>query len=81
MNQRTFIIYLKGRYWPSCGPIVDSVLACMRASRKAKGINQDDDHVIVGKPNPFAVDVVCKEHGITDRSKCIMIGDNPATDM
>jgi ribonucleotide monophosphatase NagD (HAD superfamily) len=53
----------------------------MRASRKAKGINQDDDHVIVGKPNPFAVDVVCKEHGITDRSKCIMIGDNPATDM
>ena len=53
----------------------------MRASRKAKGVNQDDDHVIVGKPNPFAVDVVCKEHGITDRSKCIMIGDNPATDM
>jgi ribonucleotide monophosphatase NagD (HAD superfamily) len=54
----------------------------MRASRKAKGISSEEiDHVIIGKPNPFAVGQICKDHNITDKSKCIMVGDNPATDM
>ena len=34
----------------------------------------------LGKPNPFIVDVLEKQHNI-DRKKCLMIGDNLDTDI
>jgi len=41
------------------------------------------DKVLVGKPNPNIVDIIMKEHDIpeTERSKFLMMGDNPATDI
>ena len=41
------------------------------------------DKVVVGKPNPLAIDIIRKEHNIPDSelSKCVFIGDNPMTDI
>lgn len=36
---------------------------------------------VVGKPNPFAIDLIKEEHGIVDNSRAIMIGDRPNTDV
>jgi ribonucleotide monophosphatase NagD (HAD superfamily) len=36
---------------------------------------------VIGKPNSYVIDLICKENGITDKSKMIMIGDRPDTDI
>ena len=35
----------------------------------------------MGKPNPYVWHLICREHGITDSSKAIMIGDRMDTDI
>lgn len=35
----------------------------------------------MGKPNPYAWHLICREHGIKDSSKAIMIGDRMDTDI
>ena len=36
---------------------------------------------MVGKPNPFTIDIIKQEHGLTEKSRIIMIGDLPTTDI
>jgi ribonucleotide monophosphatase NagD (HAD superfamily) len=35
----------------------------------------------VGKPNTYAIELIMKENNITDKSRMIMIGDRPDTDI
>ena len=36
---------------------------------------------VIGKPNPFSIDLIMREHNILKKDKIIMIGDRPDTDM
>ena len=44
-------------------------------------LNKDKKPYIVGKPNPYVIDLIARENDIKDRSKMIMIGDRPDTDI
>jgi len=36
---------------------------------------------VTGKPNPYAVDLICQAEGITERKGMIMFGDRQDTDI
>ena len=36
---------------------------------------------ITGKPNKEVIDIIMKDNNITDKSKILMVGDNPDTDI
>jgi len=66
---------INGRKFPSAGSIVYSVMATTSLTKDSP------DFDLIGKPNPFAVDLLMQEHGIKDKSKMIMVGDRPNTDI
>lgn len=37
--------------------------------------------IIAGKPNPYAVEIICQDNGIQNREKMIMFGDRQDTDI
>jgi len=36
---------------------------------------------LIGKPNPFTIDLIKEEHGLSSDSRAVMIGDRPNTDI
>ena len=62
---------------PAAGPMVYSILTTLtNGEEREKPILE-----IVGKPNKYAIELIMREHGITDQSRMIMIGDRPDTDI
>jgi len=51
--------------------------SCIKVIESATGVNA----VFVGKPETHMFNLVREEHGITDTTKALMIGDNIATDI
>jgi len=58
-----------GRHLPAAGAMVSSI-----------GFAAEKTPIVVGKPNPFVIDLIKKEHGAND-AKIIMIGDRVDSDI
>lgn len=76
---------IKGKIYPGAG---SSLAAVLRACNLKKGARHDScskdepgTFDLIGKPNPFAIDLIKKEHGLSADSRSLMIGDNPNTDI
>lgn len=79
-NEDNYTITDKGKRFPGNGCMVNFLGTMLK---KPSGDEYICDKVVVGKPNPAVVDIIMKEHNIpeTERSKFLMIGDNPGTDI
>ena len=60
------------RFYPDSGPTLQAILTACNLSA-----GQFD---LVGKPNPFAFEVIREEHGLSS-DRTLMIGDRPNTDI
>ena len=61
---------IKGRKLP--GPAV--LTEAIKATLNFKVEPERKEPVIVGKPNPYVVDLIMRQHGISSKEKIIMIG-------
>ena len=43
--------------------------------------SSQNEPLVIGKPNPWVIELIRKERGCDDKSKMIMIGDRMDTDM
>ena len=70
---------------PGAGASLQSILtACsLKKGSHLRSSARDEPGTfdLVGKPNPFTIDLIKEEHGIADISRSIMIGDRPNTDI
>ena len=75
----------KGRLYPGAGSTLSSLLsACdLRKGERVDSCSRDEPGTfdLIGKPNPFAIELIKKEHGLGAESRSIMIGDRPNTDI
>ena len=76
---------VKGRLYPGAGSALQSIVtACkLRKGSKHDSTSKEEPGTfdLIGKPNPFAVDLVKEEHKLPEGSRTIMIGDRPNTDI
>ena len=82
-NDSTALI--RGRYFPGAGAILQSITtACnLKTGSHVRSTSKEEPgtYDIIGKPNPFTIDLIKEEHGLADDTRAIMIGDRPNTDV
>lgn len=61
-----------GKRSPGAGVMVNSIYL---------SLNDAELPVVLGKPNPYAWKLICREHGITEGQKALMTGDRMDTDI
>eukprot|EP00347_Sterkiella_histriomuscorum_P020427 403337848 len=69
---------VNGRKMPGAGAMVNSILYTLDQADKSRESFKPE---IIGKPNPYVIELIMKENQICDKSKMIMIGDRPDTDI
>ena len=57
---------VNGRRQPGAGAMVDSIKVTLS---NPDGSRNNTEPEIIGKPNPYVIDLIMKEHGIADKSK------------
>ena len=76
---------VKGRLMPGAGSTLASLLtACnLKKGRTFSSCSKDEPGTfdLIGKPNPFAIELIKEEHGLDPNSRSLMIGDRPNTDI
>ena len=76
---------VKGRLYPGAGSSLASILkACnLTKGRTVSSCSKDEPGTfdLIGKPNPFAIELIKEEHGLDSNSRSLMIGDRPNTDI
>ena len=58
--------------------MVESILVSLNDD---EGNQRQERPTVIGKPNPYAIELICKNNGIADKSKVVMIGDRMDTDI
>ena len=80
-------VNIKGMRYPSTGAQLESLLAAtnLKTPYSSNTCGSEDDeketYTLVGKPNPFTIDYICKMHPEIDTKRMIMVGDRPDTDI
>lgn len=75
----------KGRLYPGAGSALQSILtaANLKKGSKLNSTSKEEPGTfdLIGKPNPFMVELVREEHRLEAGSRTVMIGDRPNTDI
>jgi len=75
----------KGRLYPGAGSSLSAVLTACNLKKGSNHSSSSKDEPgtfdLIGKPNPFAIELVKEEHGLDPNSRSLMIGDRPNTDI
>ena len=76
---------IKGKLFPGAGAILQSILAATGLKKKlnheSTSLEEPGTYDLIGKPNPFTVDLIREEHGLSRESRTVMTGDRPNTDI
>ena len=74
---------VRGRYWPTEGANLEGILTStfLKRARHDEQSEPGKTYDLIGKPNPFTVEVIREEHGLDPSERTIMIGDTPTTDI
>ena len=75
-------IPIKGMRFPGNGAILSSIL--LTTNLKQSTVGREDEpgtYDLIGKPNPYCLSLIQDEHNLTDKSRTVMIGDRPSTDI
>ena len=76
---------IRGRYFPGAGAILQSITTACRLRKgshvRSTSLEEPGTYDLIGKPNPFTIDLIKEEHGLSENSRTIMIGDRPNTDI
>ena len=76
---------VKGRLYPGAGSALASITTACKLRKGSKldstSIEEPGTFDLIGKPNPFAVNLVKEEHNLPAQSKSLMVGDRPNTDI
>lgn len=75
----------KGKVYPGAGSGLSSILtACSLrkgSSHSSSSKTEPGTFNLIGKPNPFAFNLIMDEHCVPRDSRSVMIGDRPNTDI
>ena len=78
-------VNIKGKMFMGAGSLLQSILTgCdLRKGSTATSTSRDEPGTfdLIGKPNPFMIDLIKEEHSIVAGSRSVMIGDRPNTDI
>lgn len=71
--------------FPGAGTFLETLLTgCnLRKGSTASSTSRDEPGTfdLIGKPNPFMIDLIKEEHSLAAGSRSVMIGDRPNTDI
>ena len=74
--------YVQGRRFPGNGCLVQALLLTTGLKQSEFGKEgEPGTYDLIGKPNPYALRLVQKDHNLDASSRTVMIGDNPKTDV
>ena len=76
---------IKGKHFPGAGALLQSIVTASGLKKgshlRSTAKEEPGTYDILGKPNPFTIDLIKEEHGLSESSRTIMIGDRPNTDI
>ena len=76
---------VNGKMYPGAGSCLQAMLAAckLRKGSTPSSMSKDEPGTfdLIGKPNPFTIEVIREEHEFEAGSRTIMIGDRPNTDI
>ena len=79
------VAMINGRYTPGSGSILQPLLTAtglkLGSHVRSTSLEEPGTFDLIGKPNPFSIELIKEEHGISMESRTLMIGDNPSTDI
>ena len=74
-----------GKMFPGAGSQLQAIIAGTNlrkgSSHSSTSLEEPGTFDLVGKPNPFAMNLIKEQHGLDPNSRTIMIGDRPNTDI
>ena len=68
---------INGRKFPGPAVLTEAITATLNLSMEG----ERKTPVIVGKPNPYVIDLIMRQHSLTDKSRMIMFGDRMDSDI
>ena len=77
-------VKIRNKLFPGAGTILQSILTgCDLHKANISGSTSDEPGTfeLIGKPNPFMIDLIKEEHQLPEESRSVMIGDRPNTDI